>query len=99
MKFLEKFKPFSGLHWTTTFKVLLKRTEEHGFGMMTLLTLPFLIPVRWSGFLHPEYRVFPTRVQLVRFPSPWLPQRIVRLHLSPALSTGLLKILTGYYIP
>jgi len=43
MKFLEKFKPFSGLHWTTTFlQGFSKAEEEHGFGMMiTLLTLLF----------------------------------------------------------
>ena len=76
------------------FKVLLKRTEEHGFGMMiTLLTLPFLIPVPLVGISTLlNIGSFLLGVQLgLGFHRPWLPERIVRIQLSPALSTGLLK--------
>lgn len=84
------------------FKVLLKRTEEHGFGMMiTLLTLPFLIPVPLVGISTLlNIGSFLLGVQLgLGFHRPWLPQRIVRLHLSPALSTGLLKNLNRLLHP
>lgn len=84
------------------FKVLLKRTEEHGFGMMiTLLTLPFLIPVPLVGISTLlNIGSFLLGVQLgLGFHRPWLPERIVRIQLSPALSTGLLKNLNRLLHP
>jgi len=55
----------------------LKRTEEHGFGMM-ITDLAVLNPSPAGRDLYtPEYRVFPTRVQLgLGFHRPWLPQRL-----------------------
>jgi len=60
--------------------------------MITLLSLPFLIPVPLVGISTLlNIGSFLLGVQLALGSSPWLPQRILRLHLSPALSTGLLK--------
>lgn len=75
-------------------KILLKRSGEHGFGVMiTVLTLPFLIPVPLVGISTLlNLASFLLGMQLgLGFHQPWLPKWITRLHLSPALSVGLLK--------
>lgn len=84
------------------FNILLKRTGEHGFGMMiTLLSLPFLIPVPLFGISTLlNVGSFLLGMQLgLGFQRPWLPQRIAHLHLSPAVSTGLLKNLNRLLHP
>ncbi len=74
-------------------EILLERTGEHGFGMISsLLTLPFLIPVPLVGIstlLSLGIILLGGQLAL-GFHRPWLPQRVVRLELSPALSAGLL---------
>lgn len=76
------------------FEVFLKRTGEHGFGMMlALLSLPFLIPVPLVGISTLlNIGSFLLGMQLgLGFARPWLPQRLARLHLSPKITTKLLK--------
>lgn len=84
------------------FKVLLKRTEEHGFGMMiTFLTLPFLLPVPLVGIstlLNIGSLLLGVQLGL-GFHRVWLPERIVRLHISSALSTAFLKNLNRLLHP
>jgi hypothetical protein len=73
---------------------LLKRSGEHGFGLMiTLLTLPFLIPVPLVGISTLlNLASFLLGIQLgLGFHQPWLPKCITRLHLSPAVTSGLIK--------
>ncbi len=73
---------------------LLKRSGEQGFGLMiTLLTLPFLIPVPLVGISTLlNLASFLLGMQLgLGFHQPWLPKWITRLHLSPAVTSGLLK--------
>lgn len=75
-------------------KILLERAGEHGFGMMlTLLTLPFLMPIPLVGISTLlNLASFLLGIQLgLGFHQPWLPQCIGRLYLSPAVSAGLLK--------
>jgi len=84
------------------FEVFLKRTGEHGFGMMlALLSLPFLIPVPLVGISTLlNIGSFLLGMQLgLGFARPWLPQRLVRLHLSPAITTRLLKNLSRLLRP
>ena len=73
---------------------LLLRSGEYSFGVMiTLLTLPFLLPVPLVGISTLlNLASFLLGIQLgVGFDQPWLPKWITRLHLSPAVSVGLLK--------
>lgn len=73
---------------------LLKHSGEYSFGVMiTLLTLPFLLPVPLVGISTLlNLASFLLGMQLgLGFHQPWLPRWLTRLHLSSAVSTGLLK--------
>ncbi len=83
-------------------KILLERSGEHGFGMMvTLLTLPLLVPVPLVGISTLlNVGAFLLGVQLgLGFHRPWLPARVIRIQLSPAVSAGLLKSLNRLLHP
>jgi hypothetical protein len=73
---------------------LLLRSGEYSFGVMiTLLTLPFLLPVPLVGISTLlNLASFLLGIQLgVGFHQPWLPRWLTRLHLSPVVSAGILK--------
>lgn len=73
---------------------LLLRSGEYNFGVMiTLLTLPFLLPVPLVGISTLlNLASFLVGIQLgLGFDQPWLPRWLTRLHLSPIVSAGLLK--------
>ena len=61
--------------------------------MITLLTLPFLLPVPLVGISTLlNLASFLLGIQLgLGFHQPWLPRWLTRLHLSSAVSAGLLK--------
>ena len=73
---------------------ILKHSGEYSFGVMiTLLTLPFLLPVPLVGISTLlNLASFLLGIQLgLGFHQPWLPRWLTRLHLSSAVSAGLLK--------
>jgi hypothetical protein len=73
---------------------LLLRSGEYSFGVMIiLLTLPFLLPVPLVGISTLlNLASFLLGIQLgVGFHQPWLPKWLTRLHLSSAVSAGILK--------
>ncbi len=83
---------------------LLGQTGEQGFGMVSgLLILPMLIPIPVP--LVGLAALFGSGIVLMGgqlalgFHKPWLPQRLARLELSPALSQGLLKNLNRVLRP
>jgi len=85
-----------------SFEVFLQRTGEHGFGMLlALLSLPFLIPVPLVGISTLlNVGSFLLGMQLgLGFARPWLPQRLVGLQLSPAITTKLLENLNRLLRP
>jgi len=72
----------------------LLRSGEYSFGVMiTLLTLPFLLPVPLVGISTLlNLASFLLGIQLgLGFHQPWLPKWLTRLHLSPVVSAGILK--------
>jgi len=84
--------------------LLIKRTEEHGFGMITgILVLPMLIPIPvplpglstvvGTGIVLMGWQLMLGRQQ------PELPARIAKLEFSPAIAHSLLQNLTRVLHP